>query len=144
MKILFQGGWKKDRDEDKVTGDIKKYCKSLARFIVDSEHQLILTSTREHCHFIASEIAGLVNNNPEELRKKVLFLLPERIRDTPSLGSVQKFDGTKWWQDERTYVIQQSDALIVTGGGRGTFDVIQKAILANKPVFYPKIIKTNS
>lgn len=145
MKLLFQGSWKENRDKNNIkSSKIDEYCKSFAKNFVESNHQLILSSLGRHDLILAKEIAELLNNDEEELKRKVIFLLPDRIKEIPKIGTVIKFDGTKWWQEERTFTIQQSDALIVIGGGKGTSDSIQKAILANKPVFYPSQIQTNS
>jgi hypothetical protein len=70
--------------------------------------------------------------------------LPDRIKDIPKVGSVRKFGKLKWWQDERTYIVQQVDCLIAIGGGKGTSDYIQKAVLANIPVFVAGQIDCNS
>ena len=70
--------------------------------------------------------------------------MPDRIKDIPKVGSVRKFGKLKWWQDERTNIVQQVDCLIAIGGGKGTSDYIQKAVLANIPVFVAGQIDCNS
>jgi len=144
MNLLFQGGWKINRDKDDDLKLINDYCKSFAKHFVNSGHQLILTSCREHDMEIVKEITVLLNNNLDEIKKRVIFLLPDRIKEVPKLGIVHKFDGKTWWQEERTFSIQKADALVVIGGGKGTSDSIEKAFLAKKHVFFPKKIKTNS
>jgi predicted nucleotide-binding protein len=39
------------------------------------------------------------------------------------------------WQEVRTFLIQECDAVVAVIGGKGTADVLQKAMLARKPVF---------
>jgi predicted nucleotide-binding protein len=39
------------------------------------------------------------------------------------------------WQEVRTFLIQECDAIVAIIGGKGTADVLQKAMLAHKPVF---------
>ena len=41
----------------------------------------------------------------------------------------------KRWQEIRTFVVSESDAVVAIAGGKGTSDAIQKAALARKPVF---------
>jgi predicted nucleotide-binding protein/predicted Rossmann-fold nucleotide-binding protein len=144
MKLLFQGGWKASRDTDEKLKLINDYCKVFAKYLVKSNHQLILTSCRRHDMELVREITELLNHDIDEIKKRVIFLLPERIKEIPDLGVVHKFDGTRWWQEERTFSIQKADALITIGGGKGTSDSIEKAYLMKKPVFYNKKIQTNS
>ncbi len=94
-----------------------------------------MTSNREFDKIIANEIVNQLKESPETIKEKLLFLLPDRIKEIPRHGAVHKFGELKWWQEERTYIIQQVDSLIAIGGGKGTSDCIQKAILANIPVF---------
>jgi len=135
MKILFQGGWKTKRDQPQTKEIIEAYCKALAKFIVNSNHTIVLTSNSDYDELIANEISIQLNETPERIKEKILFLLPNRINSVPKIGTVHKFDHTKWWQEERTYIIQQVDSLIAIGGGKGTADSIEKAILMNIPVF---------
>jgi len=144
MKLFFTGSWKTNRDKASDFELVNNYCKSFAKYFVESAHQLILNSIHEHSLGIVGEIARLLKHDSDEIKKRVLFLLPERIKEVPEFGTVHKFDGTRWWQEERTFAIQKADALIVIGGGKGTSDSIQKALLANKPVFFPTQIQTNS
>jgi len=39
------------------------------------------------------------------------------------------------WNDVRTFVVQEADAVVALLGGDGTHDSIQRALLAKKPVF---------
>ena len=41
----------------------------------------------------------------------------------------------KRWQEVRTFVVAECDAVIALIGGKGTSDRLQKAVLAKKPVF---------
>ncbi|GAA4270993.1 nucleotide-binding protein [Aquimarina gracilis] len=135
MKILFQGGWKQKRDlpENKLL--VEEYCKYLAKKVAHSRHTIVLTSNRDCDSLIAHEISKELDGKQELIKERVLFLLPDRTDKIPKLGTVHKFGKLKWWQEERTYIIQQVEALIAIGGGKGTSDCIQKAILANLPVF---------
>ena len=144
MKILFQGSWKGNRDIPQSREKIEIYCKVLAKFIVEYDHTIVLTSNNDFEKLIAEEINKLLPNSQVRIKYHILFLLPERIDDLPNIGSVHKLGDLKWWQDQRTSFIHQADCLIAIGGGKGTSDCIQKAILANKPVFVAGQIVCNA
>ena len=135
MKILFQGGWKKRRDPIDTKVPITKYCESLAQHIVANNHQIVLTSNREFDKLIADKIAETALDKKANLKDHLLFLLPDRTKEIPSIGRVKTFEETRWSIEERTYFILQADAFVAVGGGKGTFDCIEKAFLAGKPVF---------
>lgn len=135
MKILFQGGWRTKRDPIDTKGPIYKYCESLAKYIVAKNHQIVLVSHRECDKLIAKKVAEAANDKKASVKNHLLFLLPDRIKTIPSIGRVKTFDATRWWIEERTYFVQEADAVVAIGGGRGTFDCVEKAFLAGKPVF---------
>jgi predicted nucleotide-binding protein len=135
MKILFQGGWRDHRDQPESKDKIADYCHSLAKHLVNSHHQLILTSTRYYDNLIAQDIVLLAKEAGRDTKECLIYLLPNRYDDIPSEGRVRKFEKTRWWFEERTYFIREADALIAIGGGKGTADCIHKAFLAGKPIF---------
>jgi predicted nucleotide-binding protein len=76
---------------------------------------------------LAAESAG---NSKDYL----IYLLTERDSDLPKQGRVVRIPTSKRFVEERTEAVLYADALIVVGGGIGTFDCVEKAFL-NKPVF---------
>jgi len=135
MKILFQGGWKAKRDPVEIKEQISAYCESLARHIVANNHQIVLTSNREFDKLIADKIAEAATSKKANVKEHLLFLLPNRIKKIPATGKVKTFETTRWWIEDRTYFVQETDAVVAVGGGRGTFDCVEKGFLAGKPVF---------
>jgi hypothetical protein len=74
MKLLFQGGWKATRgDKPSDLELINNYCKSFAKFFVESGHQLILDTTREFGMSIVKEIAILLNDDSDIIKKRIVF-----------------------------------------------------------------------
>lgn len=144
MKILFQGSWKIGRDNPGSKKLIEEYCLVLAKFIVDHNHTIILTSNHGFDKMIADEITKLHGNSIEKIKESILFLLPEKASHLPKIGKVHKLEDLKYLQDERTHLIQQAECIIAIGGGKGTSDCIQKAILINKPVFVVSKIECNA
>lgn len=134
MRILFQGGWRQGRDPN-IRPLIESYCKSFAEKIACSQHHLILTSTGTFERLIADHIAEQANRIGRDIKSSLTYLLTDRIKEVPSKGRVIRFNRPRWWLEERTYFIQQCDAVMAIGGGKGTSDCIQKAFLAGKPVF---------
>lgn len=134
MKILFQGGWKENRDPESARDIITAYCESLAEYIVAYNHQIILSSNRSYDQVIANRIITIAREQKKNIKDHLLFFLPSRIKEIPSEGKVKVFE-TRWWMEERTYLVQETDAVIAIGGGRGTFDCVEKAYLSGKPVF---------
>jgi Predicted nucleotide-binding protein containing TIR -like domain len=136
MKLLFKSSWKELSAATDLTQKVKDYCRSLARHLVSSPHQIILTSsTRAGEQFIAQEIISLLKGSGRKVKEHLIYLLPEPVENIPSEGKVLTFEQSRWRTEERTFQIQQADAIIAFGGGKGTLDCIQKAFLAEKPVF---------
>jgi predicted nucleotide-binding protein len=67
----------------------------------------------------------------------------ERIRTVPygEAHGAQTYFGMvlepldKRYQEVRTFIVREADAVVALMGGKGTSDTIQKALLARKPVF---------
>ena len=135
MKILFQGGWKAKRDHIDTKMQISEYCESLAKHIVANNHQIILTTNRDFEKLIADKVAEAAVAKKANVKDHLLFLLSSRIKDLPSKGRVITYDTTRWWIEDRTYFVQEADAVVAIGGGKGTFDCVEKSFLAGKPVF---------
>ena len=144
MKILFQGGWKTKRDRADTKGTISEYCEVLAQYIIANNHQIILASNREFDKLIAAKIVEAANAKKANVKDHLLFLLPDRIKSLPSIGRVKTFEATRWWIEERTYLVQEADAVVAIGGGKGTFDCVEKAFLSGKPVFVAAVIPCKS
>lgn len=135
MKILFQGGWTEGRDPYETREPIREYCHSLARHVVASRHAIVLTSSRDYDKLIADEIVKRAKEVGKNVKDHLVYLLSENATPLPNEGRVIRFPDRYWWIEERTYCVQETDALIAVGGGRGTYDSVEKALLSNKPVF---------
>lgn len=134
-KILFQGGWKAGRNPDDTKSLITSYCKALARNVVANNHCIVLASPRDFDSVVAQEVVAAASANGRSVKDHLTYLLPEREQVVPEQGRVIRIPPKSGWLEERTYCIRQTDALIAIGGGKGTFDCVEKAFLARKPVF---------
>jgi predicted nucleotide-binding protein/predicted Rossmann-fold nucleotide-binding protein len=145
MKLLFQGGWRAGRNPEEAKSVVEDYCRTLSKYLVASRHQLILTSSnREYDGLIAQEVATLAQKAGRNVKDILIYMLSERYTEIPSIGKVIKFEQHGHWFEERTYLIRQSDAVIAVGGGTGTLDCVQKAFLANKPVFVASAVPSSA
>ena len=135
MKVLFQGGWKAGRDPDQLRETIAEYCVCLASHIVNNNHAVVLTSTREFDALIAEEVVRVSQKLGRNVKDHLIYLLPEREATVPAHGRVVQIPKRQWWVEERTEAVLYADALIVVGGGRGSLDCVEKAFLSNKPAF---------
>jgi hypothetical protein len=135
MKLLFQGGWKQGRNSTASKSLVEAYCRSLAKHVAASEHQLLLGSPREFDQLIAEELSRALKAASQKIKERLIYLLPARYADVPDKGRVIRLEEPGWWLEERTLLIEKADAVIAVAGGRGTVDCIQKALLAGKPVF---------
>src|SRR5215470_15174973 len=133
VKILFQGGWKAGRDPENVREMIAEYCRALGSHIVKNNHTIVLTSCRDFDSIIAQEIVRTAETSGRNSKNHLVYLLPERETALPKHGRVVGVHSRQWWVEERTEAVLYSDALIAIGGGRGTFDCVEKAFLNNKP-----------
>ncbi len=143
MRILFQGGWKENRDPIENKDKVFEYCIQLAKFIVENNHQIVLYSLREFENVIADEINKECTYKGKDIKKHLLYILPGRIKQIPKYGVVKRID-SHWWIEERTYLVECSEAVIAIGGGRGTFDCMDKACIAAKPVFIAGAIESRA
>lgn len=135
MKILFQGGWKPGRNPPASRAIIHTYCRVLAGFIIRHNHTVVLSSYRELDKVLSDEVVAIARENGRNIKDHLIFLLPQRENVLPAEGRVLRIPEKSWWIEERTYCIQNTDVLIAVGGGRGTFDCVEKAFLSRKPVF---------
>jgi len=134
MKILFQGGWQKDRDPERADPMIKEYCRAFARYLVNSNHSVMLTTVWTYEDLIADEVSAQLSD-PADTKKYVAYYISENESTLPKVGTVVQFEAHQWWGTERTLFVEQADAIVVVGGGKGAVDCIEKGMLARKPVF---------
>jgi hypothetical protein len=97
MKVLFQGGWKAGRDPDQLREMVAKYCVCLASHIVNNNHAVVLTSTREFDGLIAEEIVRVSQKLGRNVKDHLIYLLPEREATLPTHGRVVQIPKRQWW-----------------------------------------------
>jgi hypothetical protein len=134
MRILFQGGWKAERDDVIAEARISEYCRAFAQYLVKSHHSVMLTTIWTYENMIADEVVAQTVD-PAHAKKHVEYFISDNEPSLPKVGTVIQFEAHKWWGTERTLFVNRSDAVVVIGGGEGAVDCIEKAILAKKPVF---------
>lgn len=140
MKLLFQGGWKQGRNVPEAREQVEGYCRSFAEHLVRSGHTVVLTSARLCDGLVANEVKRVVDAHGKNIKDHLIFMLPSRENVIPREGRVIRLPETSWWIEERTYFVRNTDAVVAIGGGRGTFDCVEKAFLSQKPVFVARAI----
>ena len=137
-RVLFQGSHstaRGRRDSPDQLDLASRFAEALGDVLIDQGLDLVLTGSRSldaavgRAAVAACERSG---GNPRE-----------RIRTYPHGEGAESHGGfgmvlqaaDRRWQEVRTFVVQEADALVAVLGGKGTSDCIQKAVLARKPVF---------
>ena len=140
-RILFQGSYHADRarkdggyaghSEDAELA--KPIAQALGKALINSGIDLILTGSTGLDHDIgASAVTACkdLGHNPRERIRTIYY----GANPSSGFGMVLQ-PADKRWQEARTFIVQECDAVIALIGGKGTSDCLQKAVLANKPVF---------
>jgi predicted nucleotide-binding protein len=143
VKILFQGGWKPLRNSSQSKQQTDAYCRALARSAVRENHTVVLTSNREFDVIVAEELVAAAKAVGADVKNHLMYMLAEGEQPMPAAGRVVTIP-SRWLIEERTYAIRNTDALVAIGGGKGTFDCVEKAFLSNKPVFVATAIASPS
>jgi hypothetical protein len=73
LKILFQGGWKTGRDPDGIKELVTRYCRSLASHIVDNNHAVVLTSTRDFDEIVAQAVSYHCDNSKKNCKDHLIL-----------------------------------------------------------------------
>ncbi len=135
LKILFRGSYSDQGSDLELNIKINEYAKQLAKSIINQNHKLIFSGTRDLDMFVAKSIFENLAHDEDKIRDNVEFILPENLDNIPEFGVVQRYKVPEYWSSARTYQVTLCDAIISIGGKKGTADCIEKAVLCKKPVF---------
>jgi len=140
-RILFQGSHssrgrvdslgRTDRSEDLLIAE--PIAAALGRELITIGFDLILTGERSLDASVGTAAVNACQDLGVDPR--------ERIRTYPYGKTAEQGFGMilepldRRWQEVRTFVVRECDAIVALIGGKGTSDCIQKAVLAGKPVF---------
>lgn len=137
MKILVVGSTEYTGGKEEVQSQFEEACKQLGASLAKANHTIVVgsdgkTTADRHVVFGANEVEG---------RHKVLIIRPtsgatpfeEDRAKLPKIDfSFRRSRGS--WAVGRIYQIQEVDAVIMVGGGRGTAQVGYAAPALKKPV----------
>ena len=137
-RILFQGSHSQRgsrRDPPEILPVAEAISAALGRSLIRNGVDIILTGFRS--------LDGVLGRAAVAACEELSIDQRERIRTYPygnASGNSKGFGMVlepleKRYQEVRTFMIQESDAVIAVMGGKGTADSLQKAMLARKPVF---------
>lgn len=141
-RILFQGSHssqgridsrgRRDRPEDLLVAE--PIAAAIGRELIMSGFDLVFTGGRSLDAVVGAAAVVACQKAGVDPR--------ERIRTYPhgpktggaGFGMIlEPLD--RRWQEVRTFVVKECDAVVALIGGKGTSDCLQKAVLAGKPVF---------
>lgn len=136
-KVLFQGSYKPlgtrfDSLEQKAIAE--PIASELGRALMHGNFDLILTSSRELDSLVGASAVAACKELGIDPRERIRTCPHGHSSDRTGFGMVLP-SIERYWQDVRTFVVQEADAVIGLLGGKGTSDCLQKAMLAGKPVF---------
>jgi predicted nucleotide-binding protein len=138
-RILFQGSYKITSDRTDTPDQLalaKPIASAIGKSLIARGFDLILMESQGS---LVSEIGRAAVSECNNLN----FRPRDRIRTYPyapnhnlneTFGLVLQPINQRA-QEIRTFVVDECDAVIALLGGKGTADCLQKAVLANKPVF---------
>lgn len=140
-RILFQGSHssrarvdsrgRKDRSEDLLLAE--PIAAALGRELIASDFDLILTGGRALDASIGGAAVAACKEAGIDPRERIRTYPHGPRTEGEGFGMIlEPLD--RRWQEVRTFVVKECDAVVALIGGKGTADCIQKAALAGKPV----------
>ncbi len=142
-RVLFEGSHssrgrqdsrgRRDRPENLEIAE--PIANELGVELIRSGFDLLLTGSKS--------LAGTVGSAAVQACRDLGVDPRERIRTYPHGRRTEESKGfgmilepmERRWQEVRTFVVSEADAVVALIGGKGTSDCVQKAVLAGKPVF---------
>jgi predicted nucleotide-binding protein/predicted Rossmann-fold nucleotide-binding protein len=135
-KVLFQGSCKTRRgDKAEQLSRAEPIARALGDLLIRHDFELILGGTRGIDNFVGTAAMVACQELHLSEKERIRTYLPDRNgQSQKGFGLVLK-PVDRRWQEVRTFLVNECDAVIALIGGKGTSDSIQKAVLAGKPVF---------
>jgi len=137
-KVLFQGSHKQRgarQDPPESLPIANAISSALGKSLIQSGLDTVVTgfqSLDAEFGFAAVAACAALGIDPRERIRTYAYAAPRG--NTDGFGMVLEPVEDRW-QEVRTFLIQECDAVVAIVGGKGTADVLQKAMLAHKPVF---------
>jgi len=141
-RILFQGSHssrgrvdsrgRTDRPEDLLIAE--PIAAALGKELITNGFDLILTGAVSLDAVVGAAAVDACHKLGVDPRERIRTYPHGREAGRQGFGMIlEPLD--RRWQEVRTFVVRESDAVVALIGGKGTSDSIQKAVLAGKPVF---------
>lgn len=138
-RILFQGSHKPSAHNRKDTPEQLRIAQPIAQALgstlIKEGFTVVFTGARPlEAEFGRAAMDTCLALNVEP-RERIRTYQYGHLRGEPRGFGMVLEPLDRRWQEVRTFIVQETDAVIGLIGGKGTSDVIQKAALARKPVF---------
>lgn len=146
--VLFQASFSSKRRRDIYTDDDRQLAREIAshlgRSLIENGLSVVLNGRVELDADLGTSAVKACNEQGIDPRERIrTYPYGEGLKDKAGFGMVMQ-PVEKRWQDVRTFIVNECDAVIGLAGGKGTADVIQKCVLAGKPVFPIAVIEGNA
>ena len=136
-RVLFQGSYKPfltglSNTKEELGREI---ASSVGGALMHAGLDLVLTDSGELAEFAgrgAEEACAALGVDPRERIRTYVY---SDRGDTDGHFGMVLAPADSRFQEVRTFLVQQADAVVAVSGGKGTRDALQKAVLARKPVF---------
>jgi predicted nucleotide-binding protein len=140
-RVLFQGSYHADRrrkdggyySQSENADQAKPIAEALGKAIINGGFDLMLTGSVGLSNDIGVSAVAECERIGQSPRERIRTIVSGSMPNN-GFGMVLRPAG-QTWQEARTFVVQETDAVVALIGGKGTSDCLQKAALANKPVF---------
>jgi hypothetical protein len=138
-RVLFQGSYvagHRSRTDSPAQLEIAEpIARALGDSLIRRGLDLILTGADSLSHVVGTAATNACRELGADPRERIrTYPCGEGIDRTKCFGMVlEPLD--RRYQEIRTFAVRESDAVVGLIGGKGTSDVIQKAVLARKLVF---------
>jgi hypothetical protein len=137
FRILFRGSHERRGRRDDPAESLAKaepIASALGDQIIRAGFDLILSGNRSLDSLVGQSAVGACADMGIDASERIRTYPEGQRRDLAGFGAVLQPDPGRW-QDIRTFLVHEADAIVTLVGGKGTADCIQKAALAAKPVF---------
>ena len=122
-------------DTEALLARSEEFADELGRQMIEAGFDILLSGGRSIDAIVGKAATDACKNMNVDPRERIkTYLIGKSDIDTIGMGMVLK-PVDRRWQEIRTAVVEECDAVITVTGGKGTSDVIQKANLAGKLVF---------
>jgi predicted Rossmann-fold nucleotide-binding protein len=140
-RILFQGSLAQDKDNPRQVDKIERpglaleISTLLGERLILAGFDLVLTGSDSLMRCVGTSAVAACVAVPADPKDRICTYIYHDEQPVQDFFGMVIKPFVRRWQDFRTFVVQQSDAIVAVVGGKGTADALQKGELARLPLF---------